>query len=112
MTQPLFLKNLPKQPQSIRYDWIEQVSQLPGKTLHLGVALLYYAQLIGGSRLRLTRRMMRRFNVSREACYEGLRRLDAAGLIKVWRLPGRSPMITLVEPQTDIVLKLVSCKND
>lgn len=106
MAKQLFSQQIPATPQLVRCDWLELAALLPGKTLHLGVALVCYTNMVGGARMQLTRRMMARFNLSREACYDGLRRLEAAGLVKVWRLPGRSPMVTLVEPGTDCVLSV------
>jgi hypothetical protein len=88
---------LPGEPGLIRYDWLAEVGKLPGKSLHLGVALAWMTTVRGGPRVQLGRRVMARFSLSRDACYEALRRLEAHGLIKVWRLPGRSPMVTLLE---------------
>lgn len=86
------------EPLSIRYDWLAEVGMLSGKSLHLGIALCWMAVLRGGPRVQLGRRVMTRFSLSRDASYDALRRLEAKGLIKVWRLPGRSPMVTLMEP--------------
>lgn len=51
--------------------------------------------------MRLTRRMMAEGGVSRDSCYQGLRRLTELGLVNVRRLPGRSPQVVLLEPGTD-----------
>lgn len=56
--------------------------------------------------VRLTRRTMARVNISRYAVTDALRRLEEAGLVRVWRLPGRSPMVTAVEPGTGTPLDL------
>jgi hypothetical protein len=95
MYRPLTL--LPGEPGLIRYDWLAEVGKLSGKSLHLGVALAWMAVLRGGPRVQLGRRVMARFSLSRDASYDALRRLEAHGLIKVWRLPGRSPMVILLE---------------
>ena len=89
------------EPRIVRFDWLCAAGKASGKALHLGVALLWLAAVRGGPRVQLTRRGMRRFNLSRDACYDSLKRLEAAGLVKVWRLPGRSPMITLMEPRAE-----------
>ncbi|MGJ0486012.1 MAG: hypothetical protein ACR65R_15970 [Methylomicrobium sp.] len=88
---------LPGEPGLIRYDWLAEVGKLSGKSLNLGIALSWMAVVRGGPRVQLGRRVMARFSLSRDACYDALRRLEAHGLIKVWRLPGRSPMVTLLE---------------
>ncbi|OWR03987.1 hypothetical protein CDO81_12400 [Roseateles puraquae] len=48
--------------------------------------------------INLTRRMLAFGHLSRDASYDGLRRLEQARLISVRRLPGRSPQIVLLEP--------------
>lgn len=101
MAKRLPITTLLNEPRLIRYDWLAEVAKLPGKSLHLGIALSWMAVLRGGPRVQLGRRVMARFSLSRDACYDALRRLEAHGLIKVWRLPGRSPMVTLMEPGSD-----------
>jgi hypothetical protein len=98
MAKPLLLNRLLSEPRPIRYDWLIAVGQLSGKSLHLGIALAWMAVVRGGPRVQLGRRVMARFSLSRDASYDALRRLEAHGLVKVWRLPGRSPMVTLMEP--------------
>lgn len=97
MAKLLSLSTLLLEPRPIRYDWIIEAAKISGKGLHLGIALMWMASLRGGPRIQLGRRVMARFSLSRDAVYDGLRRLEVEGLIKVWRLPGRCPMITLLE---------------
>jgi hypothetical protein len=85
------------EPRLVRFDWIVEVSKVPVKALHLGIALLWMASLRNGPCVQLGRKVLAHFSLSRDAFYDGLRRLENEGLIKVWRLPGRRPMITLVE---------------
>jgi hypothetical protein len=98
MAKPLLLNRLLSEPRPIRYDWLIEVGQLSGKSLHLGIALAWMAVVRGGPRVQLGRRVMARFSLSRDASYDALRRLEAQGLVQVWRLPGHSPMVTLMEP--------------
>ena len=93
-------------PRLVRYDWLAQVATLSGKALHLGLALVWLAATRPSEKALLTRRAMARWNLSRDASYDGLRRLERAGLIRVWRLPGRTPHIILIEPGTDRPLLL------
>lgn len=95
-----------KQPRLVRLDTLESATQLPGKATQLLVGLWLTASLFKSPTVPLTRRAMARVNVSRYAVTDALRRLEAAGLVKVWRLPGRSPMVTLVEPGTGTPLTL------
>lgn len=98
MAKYLSIAHLLNEPRPIRYDWLAEVGKLSGKSLHLGVALAWMAVLRGEPRVQLGRKVMKRFSLSRDACYDTLRRLEAQGLVKVWRLPGRSAMVTLMEP--------------
>jgi hypothetical protein len=100
MAKRLLLSTLFNEPRPIRYDWLAEVGKVPGKSLHLGIALAWMAVVRGEPRVRLGRRVMARFSLSRDACYDGLRRLEVHGLVTVWRLPGRSPMVTLMEPKS------------
>lgn len=94
-SHPLLINR--KAPHLVRMDWIEQCASLPGKTLHLGMAIWWLAGIRHGPRVQLTRRTLARFGISRDACYPGLKRLEEARLVSVWRLPGRAPMVTLIE---------------
>lgn len=86
----------PAQP---RLDWLTAAAALPGgKTLHLALLLQRLCAERGSAIIHLTRRMMARGPVSRDACYDGLRRLEQARLVCVRRLPGRSPQVLLLEP--------------
>ncbi|OWQ96480.1 hypothetical protein CDO81_27235 [Roseateles puraquae] len=77
-----------------------------GKVTQLAVMLSCLAAEQGSSTVRPTRAALRRFAVSRDAAYDALRKLEAAGLVYVWRLPGRVPKVSLVEPGTDQALRL------
>lgn len=83
-------------PRPVRYDWLMAAAKLSGKSLHLALALSWLAGLAHSPKVKLTRSTMRRFSLSRDACYDGLRKLEAARLVAVWRLPGRSPMVILL----------------
>jgi hypothetical protein len=88
-------------PGPVRWDWLVESARLNGKSLHLGVALAWLAARRRGPGVRLTRRILTQWSISRDACYDGLRRLESARLIRVWRLPGRSPLVILLEPGAD-----------
>lgn len=92
----------------VRFDWLAQVAAAAhrSKALHLGVALAWLAAKRGVPGVSLTRRTLAHWNLSRDAASDGLRTLQAHGLIIVWSLPGRSHHVVLVEPGTDLPLKL------
>lgn len=77
--------------------WLQSAAGLPGKALSVAVAIRYLAGMIGMSGIRLNRRVLRDMRISRDACSDGVRRLEAAGLIRVTRSPGARPHIDIVE---------------
>lgn len=105
--RPVFRAN-PKMPRPIRLDVLEASTHIVGKASQLLIGIWLLVVIRGAPTVSLTRRTMARVNVSRYAATDALRRLEAAGLVKVWRLPGRSPMVCLLEPGTTVPLKIAS----
>ena len=89
-----------------RFDWLCEAARQPGKAAHLALMLAWQAARASSPAVKPGRRALLRFGISRDACYDGLRRLETAGLVHVWRLPGRLPQVILVEPGTDQPLRL------
>jgi hypothetical protein len=99
------------EPQTpILFDWLECVaaSAERSKALHLGLALAWLAARDGVPGVSLTRRTLARWSLSRDAAYDALRTLQAAGLVIVWSLPRRAHHVILVAPGTDVPLQLTS----
>jgi hypothetical protein len=84
-------------PLLVRMDWLARVAPVAGKALHLGVALCYLAASQRTPTIRLSHAVLRRYAISRDAAYDGLRRLEANGNIRVNRSPGVSPRVTLLD---------------
>lgn len=95
-----------KQPRMIRLDLLEAATQLPGKATQLLIGVWLLVVIRNAPTVSLTRKTMARVNVSRYGATDALRRLEQAGIVKVWRLPGRSPMVTLLEPGTSVPLRI------
>lgn len=93
-------------PGTVRFDWLAIAAAQRGKSLHLVLALAWLASTRRACGVSLTRRTLAKWSLSRDASYDALRRLEAAKLIHVWRLPGRAPHVILTEPGTDTPLKL------
>lgn len=93
-------------PDRARFDWLCEAARQPGKAAHLALMLAWQAARASSPAVKPGRRALQRFGISRDACYDGLRRLETAGLVHVWRLPGRLPQVILVEPRTDQPLRL------
>lgn len=79
----------------IPMNWLQRAAKLSGKALHLGVALWFRAGLVGSLTVKLANADLAAMGVARDAKYEGLQRLKAAGLITIEQQPGRAPTVTL-----------------
>jgi hypothetical protein len=77
----------------IPMDWLEHAARLPGKALNLALALRWLVDMNGGKPTKLTAKALVLLNVSEDACSDGLRRLETAGLITVTRQPGQRPTV-------------------
>ena len=98
-------------PGQFRPDWLAAAAKLNGKSLHTAVALGFLAGLHQEPGVRLTRRTMQKWSLSRDAFYDAIRRLEDAKLIRVWRLPGRSHHVILMEPDQDKPLDLALARH-
>ena len=82
----------------ISLDWLGAAAALPGKALHVAMAILWLAGMSAGGPLKLTRKSLDVFAVSDDAAQDGVQRLEAAGLIAVSRKPGQRPLISVRKP--------------
>ena len=80
----------------IPMDWLSEVAGLPGKTLHLAIALCWLNGMTKTQTFKLTRKALDLMHVSRDAASDGLVRLEKIGLISVERKPGQRPLITII----------------
>lgn len=101
------IKANPCLPRTIRLDTLEAAARVPGKALNLMVGLWLLVVIRQSPTVPLSRRTMARVGISRFGATDALRRLEEAGLVQVWRLPGRASMVTLTEPGTATPLKLL-----
>lgn len=73
----------------IPLDWLDAAAALPGKALHVALAIWWLAGMQQGSNpVKITRSALSRFHVCDDAANDALKRLEAAGLISVSRRPG------------------------
>jgi hypothetical protein len=75
--------------------WLHAAARLPGKSLHVGIALWIMGSLQRSQVVTLSNNTIRRFGLDRNAKYRGLEWLEEAGLVSVRRKIGRSPIVTL-----------------
>jgi hypothetical protein len=81
----------------IPLDWLSTAAQLPGKSLHLAIAIWAIASLAKSARVSIGNVAVQPFGLDRNAKYRALQWLEEASLIRVQRKPGQSPIVTLLE---------------
>ena len=85
----------------IRGDWIGQAARLPGKALHVALAIWYLFGLTKRFPVVLTRRVLGLFGVRPDAGRRALGQLEGEGLVSVDRHAGRCPRVTILEPSKE-----------
>ena len=91
VAKPLFIRG------PIPLPWVEQAAQLPGKAFVLGIGLWWLHGMARDAEVKLTKRLLQTFNVSRDAAADGLARLEKAGLVQGKRAPGKRPSVRVVK---------------
>ena len=95
LDKKLFLKG------PIPITWLSAAASLPGKALHLGVALWWLQGMRKTPHIKITQKALHFFALSRDATRDGLLRLENKGLIRVQRRPGQRPMVWLLPESAD-----------
>ncbi len=73
----------------IYMDWLKGVLRLPGRApVVLALALVFQAGLEKSQTIRLTRKLMTRFDIPPRTCYDALAKMERAELVKVTRRLG------------------------
>jgi hypothetical protein len=89
LTEP-FLKG------PIPMAWLKAAAELPGKAFQLGIAIWWLRPMSKSENFKLTQKALDFVGISRDATYEALKRLEARGLIRVQRSPGRRPIVGIL----------------
>ena len=78
-------------------EWISRAAKLPGKSLHVALAI-QYSLGVYGEPVVLANDLAERFGINRrQTVFKALRNLEAAGLIQVDRSRGRCPRVVVVQ---------------
>ncbi|MCH7688492.1 MAG: hypothetical protein IH899_17725 [Planctomycetes bacterium] len=85
----------------IPLNWLQIASGLPGRTLHVGLAIWFLVGLKKRQEVQVTNRSLARFSVLPDAYRRGLSQLEAAGLVAVKRKPGCCARVTILHPPTN-----------
>ena len=81
----------------ISMTWLEAAAKLPGRALHVALAIQHQAALERSSSVALSNKHCAALGVDRDAKRRGLAALQADGLVIVDRKPGRNPIVTIVD---------------
>ncbi len=76
-------------------EWLDKAAALSGKTLNVAIALWWRHGMAKGKPFKLTQQALKYLHVERDAASAGLVRLERAGLIRVERMPGQRPIISI-----------------
>jgi hypothetical protein len=78
----------------IPLDWLGRAARLPGKALNVALAICWLHGMTKNAPVKLTKKALSHLHVSRDAATDGVTRLEAAGLIRVTRSPGRCHVVS------------------
>ena len=81
----------------IPLTWLSTAAKLPGKSLHVAIAIWLTASLAKSATVPLSNLAALPFGLDRNAKYRALQWLEEARLIEVQRNLGRSPIVTVLE---------------
>jgi hypothetical protein len=81
----------------IPLDWLSSAAALPGRSLHIAVAIWFLAGLKKTHIVPISNITSLQFGLDRNAKYRALDWLESANLIAVERRVGRAPIVTILE---------------
>jgi hypothetical protein len=82
-------------------DWLERAARLPGKTLHVALAVWFAAGRSKRRTVKLTPEVLAMLGVDRHTGRRAVDRMAAAGLVSADCRRGRCPVVTLRPADTD-----------
>jgi hypothetical protein len=79
----------------IPMSWLQAAAVLPGRALHVGLAIWHLVGLRSSETVLLSGFVLKGLHVDRYATRRALRSLEGAGLVSVERHRGRRPRVTV-----------------
>jgi hypothetical protein len=79
----------------IALRWVCAAARLPGKPLAVAMAVMFKVGVERCDTVAVSRKLLERFGVGRQAGYRGLKALEQAKLVEVERHRGRCPRVTV-----------------
>lgn len=81
--------------------WLSKAARLPGKTSEVAIVIWFLSGMKKTSIIALSNKILNRFGVDRFAKYRALKQLQKESLILIEQDKGRSPLITILDVNTD-----------
>jgi Bacterial regulatory proteins, gntR family len=75
--------------------WLAVAARLPGRALHVALAIWHEVKIGKSGKARLTHSALARFGVSPHVAHRALPKLEAAGLVTVERRNGCAPRVII-----------------
>jgi len=79
----------------IPMPWLIVAANLPGKALHVGIALWFWSGIQKSETFILPGNAIKSLGISRQTCYTQLKAMEKAGLLAIEARKGKKPQITL-----------------
>ena len=76
--------------------WLVVAANLPGKALHIGIALWFWSGIKKSGTFVFSCNTIRDLGISRQTCYAQLKAMEKAGLLSIEARKGKKPQITLL----------------
>lgn len=80
----------------VPWDWLCAASKLPGKAVHLGIAIWHLAGLKKTETIRIPAHVLEEMGLDRATAYRARKALAHARLISVATKPGKKAQITIL----------------
>lgn len=81
----------------IPLSWLCQAACIPGRSLHVAIALWHVSKLTRSKTVKMQGRILTAFGISRGVYQSSLDRLEELGLISIERNPGSRSSITILD---------------
>lgn len=91
----------------VAWDWLAACARIPGRALHVAIALAFESGLKKRMTVKLSPSHLRELGVDADASRRALLRMETEGLVSVERRPGQAPVVTIHAPD----LRRVRRKN-
>jgi hypothetical protein len=81
----------------IPWTWLCRAASASGRALHVAIALWFMVGIKRTAKVTLSSSVLRALGVTRHSAARGLKKLEAANLVRVERRPGRNPVVTVLD---------------